>query len=596
VDIQSGTPGLPTQSPMADPDRSSIITTRSDLIQALCDAAQLEHGLCCAYLFAAFSIKRRPEEGVSPDRLADLRNWESVLLLIARQEMEHLGIVSNLLTAIGGMPYLQNPTFPIAVDRYGELPGLPLQRFSEGTIRRFLAFETPELTHLREIILSRIAGKDYPTALSIACKQICAEMEWTDADVWEPKGGTFVPILRLTGELNITYGPEVGQEMWSRWQTPHPPKGEDLQTKQALNSSIVNTYVEIPYYDGGELKAVWRFFYETFRTVYEDDALAEAVELLLGELDLYSLRVRLDNVARPANIENVLREFKPRYATIGGFYRQIRKGFLRLCFRDRQPTGDGLFTGFQTGNPDIGILDRYVHDMDLPTVGNLDSALAAIEEIVENGEAAFNKRVASHYVRLKKLLKDFESVMAQAGSFEPARAIVDNPITARPPAIPARPGCTLLEHPDAVAVAEIFDATYEITLQMVARFFAFPDDKVLESMAFAPLMTMAIRPLAEILGELNAAEHSDQKAGPPFQSSARDLLHPHRLAAWTVFGERLQQIALVCAEVPKNLRPEHQQAGERLTFIGKNINFIASRLKTAVAQAKAGTLASGAGN
>jgi len=100
VDPDSGTPGLPSQSLKSDPDRSSVITTRSDLIQALCDAAELEHGLCCAYLFAAFSIKRRTEEGVPPHRLADLRNWESVLLLIARQEMEHLGIVANLLTAI----------------------------------------------------------------------------------------------------------------------------------------------------------------------------------------------------------------------------------------------------------------------------------------------------------------------------------------------------------------------------------------------------------------------------------------------------------------------------------------------------------------
>jgi len=287
----------------------------------------------------------------------------------------------------------------------------------------------------------------------------------------------------------------------------------------------------------------------------------------------------------------LLREFQPRYATIGGFYRQIRKGFLRICFRDHQPVGDGLFTGFQTGNPDIGIKDRYVHDMDLPTVSDLDSALAAIEEIIENGEAAFNKRVASHHVRLKQLLKDFETVMGQSGPFEPARATVDNPITGA-----ARPGCTLLEHPDAVAIAQIFDATYEIMVQMVARFFAFPDDKVLEGMAFSPLMTMAIRPLAEILGEINATEDSDLKAGPPFQSSARDILHPHKLAAWTVFGERLEQIALVCAEVQKNLRPEHQQAGERLAFLGKNINYIASRLQTAVAQAKAGTPASGAGN
>jgi hypothetical protein len=416
-------------------------------------------------------------------------------------------------------------------------------------------------------------------------------MEWSGADVWVPQGGTFVPKLRVTGGLNLPYGPEVGQAMWSRWQTPHPPKGEALQAKQTLASSLVNTYVEIPNYHGGELKAVWRFFYETFRSVDEDDGLAEAVELLLSELDLHSIKIKLENVVVRPDIANLLREFEPRYATVGGFYRQIRKGFLRLCFRDHEKVGGGLFAGFQTGNPDIGIADRSVHDMDLPTISDLDSALAAIKEIVETGEAAFNKRVASHYVRLKKLLKDFESVMAHPGSFEPSRAMVENPVTSE-----ARQGCTLLEHPDAVAIAQIFDATYEIMLQMVARFFAFPDDKVLEKMAFSPLMTMAVRPLAEILGEINATEHSDQKAGPPFQSSDRDILHPHRLAAWTVFGERLSEIALVCGEAQMNLRPEHQQAGARLAFIGKNLNYIASRLTTAVAQAKAGKPASGAGN
>ena len=33
------------------------------------------------------------------------------------------------------------------------------------------------------------------------------------------------------------------------------------------------------------------------------------------------------------------------------------------------------------------------------------------------------------------------------------------------------------------------------------------------------------------------------------------MLHPHRLAAWTVFGERLQQIALACGQVKKIYDP-----------------------------------------
>jgi Ferritin-like len=596
-------PGPPTQPAGSDLDRVSVITNRSDLIQTLCDAAQLEHGLCCAYLFAAFSMKRRADEGVAPHRLADLRSWESVLLLIARQEMEHLGIVCNLLTSIGGMPYLQNLTFPIAANRYGDLPQLPLQRFCRETIQRLLSFETPEWVHIADIILGRIqATKNARAALLTACQQICVEMEWAAGDFWEPKEGTFVCLMRVTGGLKISYGPEVGQDLWTRWQTPHAPRGQALKAKQILNSSVVNTYVEIPVYVGTELKGLWRFFYETFRTTDEDDPLAEALEGILSGPNPDSLRDQLlDFPTIPVQTDTGLRGIQARYSTIGGFYRQIRKGFMRLCYRDHQPTGEGLFTGFQTGNPDIGIQDRNVHDMDLPTVSDLDSALAAINEVIETGEACSNKRVASHYVRLRKLLQDYDAVMAQTANFDPARNTVENPITARTRLVQNRPGCTLLDHPDAVAIAEIFDATYEITLQMVARFFAFPDDKVLEGMAFGPLMTMAIRPLAEVLSEINASENSELKAGPPFQSAARDMLHPHRIAAWTVFGERLQQIALTCAQVQQNLQPEHKQAGERLTFISKNINFVALRLKTAVEYVKAGkpplgSLSAGSGN
>jgi hypothetical protein len=527
--------------------------------------------------------------------MANLRNWESVLLLIARQEMEHLGIVCNLLTAIGGMPYLENPSFPIEGDRYGEMPPLPLQRFSEDTIERFIKFEKPEWVHLLESIQDRIKGPD-PNPLGIICKAICAEMEWAAGDLWVNHGETFLPVLLIQDVLNIRYDdPEIGKAMWARWQTPHPPKGQLLETAQTSDTGTVNTCVEIPTYDGDRLACVWRFFYETFRTVDEDDSLARSVEVLLAGLNILPF-LRFIILAGGVN-EGItrLRVFQPGYTTIGGFYRQIRKGFLRMCFRNHKPTGQGLFKGFQTGNLAIGISDRDLHDMNLPKVSDFDSALAAIELIIETGEGCSNKRVTSHYVRLCELQKDFEAVLAQPGAFDPARNMGENPIANPPRGFKSEPGRTLLHHPDAVAVAEIFDAVYEITLQMLARFFTFPDDKVLEGMAFRPLMTMAIRPLGEILGELCVSKGSEQKAGPPFQNATRDLLHPHRLAAWSVFGERLQEIASTCAEVVTNLSAEHADVGERLSFVSKNINFLALRLKTAVDLAQKGGLPSNTG-
>lgn len=41
-----------------------MINTREELINALAEAAELEHGLLIQYLFAAFTFKRRTDEGI----------------------------------------------------------------------------------------------------------------------------------------------------------------------------------------------------------------------------------------------------------------------------------------------------------------------------------------------------------------------------------------------------------------------------------------------------------------------------------------------------------------------------------------------------
>jgi hypothetical protein len=39
------------------------IDTRTDLLKLLCEAAELEHGIACSYLYSAFSLKRDIAEG-----------------------------------------------------------------------------------------------------------------------------------------------------------------------------------------------------------------------------------------------------------------------------------------------------------------------------------------------------------------------------------------------------------------------------------------------------------------------------------------------------------------------------------------------------
>src|SRR5947209_7799002 len=101
--------------------RREWLEKRLFLAEVLCEAAELEHALACKYLFAAFSLKKEESEwdgDVTCQQLELIRGWETSLLLIARQEMEHLALVCNLLTAIGEAPYLRRPNFPVSGRHY----------------------------------------------------------------------------------------------------------------------------------------------------------------------------------------------------------------------------------------------------------------------------------------------------------------------------------------------------------------------------------------------------------------------------------------------------------------------------------------------
>jgi ferritin-like protein len=120
------------------------VTHRRRLVALLTEAAELEHALMCQYLYAALSMKRHVEEGVSWQQLELMRRWEASIMLIARQEMEHLGLVCNLLTAIGEAPWLTRPNFPLTPRHYDLEVESKLERLTEETLVRFALFEIPD--------------------------------------------------------------------------------------------------------------------------------------------------------------------------------------------------------------------------------------------------------------------------------------------------------------------------------------------------------------------------------------------------------------------------------------------------------------------
>ena len=96
------------------------------------------------YLFAAFSLKQDVREGVTPEQLVAIQRWRKTLLEISAQEMLHLALVQNLLTAVGAAPRLARPNFPMPAYAYPAGVRIELLPFGEAALRHFAFLERPE--------------------------------------------------------------------------------------------------------------------------------------------------------------------------------------------------------------------------------------------------------------------------------------------------------------------------------------------------------------------------------------------------------------------------------------------------------------------
>jgi hypothetical protein len=109
-------------------------------------ASVLEHALCCEYLYAAFTLKAGGEPGVTPSQAALTDQWREQIMKISIQEMYHLMLASNLLTAIEKTPYFERPNFPMLATTFSDvnLPSL-LTHFDLQTAKRFMCWEKPDV-------------------------------------------------------------------------------------------------------------------------------------------------------------------------------------------------------------------------------------------------------------------------------------------------------------------------------------------------------------------------------------------------------------------------------------------------------------------
>ncbi len=134
----------------AAPEAPFVIEHREALIYMLCEAAELEHAIMCQYLFAAFSLKQHAHEGLSDAEVEAVGRWRKKISHVATEEMLHLALVHNVLSAVGAAPHLGRPNMPQPANHYPAGVQLALLPFGDQALRHFMFLERPEGMDLKD--------------------------------------------------------------------------------------------------------------------------------------------------------------------------------------------------------------------------------------------------------------------------------------------------------------------------------------------------------------------------------------------------------------------------------------------------------------
>ncbi len=116
---------------------------RDQLVAMLCEAAEVEHCLMCTYLYGAFSLKQRADEGLTETELSAVRRWRATVIDIAVDEMLHLALVNNLLISLGATPHYGRYNFPINPGVFPADVAVALAPFDPDMLDHFIYLERP---------------------------------------------------------------------------------------------------------------------------------------------------------------------------------------------------------------------------------------------------------------------------------------------------------------------------------------------------------------------------------------------------------------------------------------------------------------------
>src|SRR5262249_2501674 len=253
--------GEARSKPSAEPVLT--VDTREELVYLLGQACEIEHGLMCEYLYAQFSLKRGLEEGLTEAQLARVQAWEKALIGVIKQEMLHLALATNILTAIGAAPHFERPNFPILSRWYPEGVQIALVPFGERALRHFIYLERPEGMALDDAAGFAAARHAQPLTAGGA-GLVAAPQQWqTVGHLYRGIEGGLATLCARHGEDAVFIGPARAQAVTEIFEWPELTAVTGLASAGAAIETIVE--------QGEGARGDWhRSHFGTFVGILED--------------------------------------------------------------------------------------------------------------------------------------------------------------------------------------------------------------------------------------------------------------------------------------------------------------------------------------
>jgi CDGSH-type Zn-finger protein/uncharacterized Fe-S cluster protein YjdI len=236
------------------------------------------------------------------------------------------------------------------------------------------------------------------------------------------------------------------------------------------------------------------------------------------------------------------------YETVGEFYAALASALRRLV------ADVGEAAAF-SGDPNLQLSQAEVTLPGAQRVVCLNTALAAFDLIVRQGEGAEEHSEDSHFARFAAIRSEYRTLMSENPQFQPSHPAATNPVLRRPP----RPeGRVWLEDQAAIATVDLANAAYGLMLRLVAYAYAVPaphPDKALALDLGIGLM-QAVSPLGEHAARLPAGlSNPGCNAGMSFTALRDAAPFPAGVASRRYFIERLSELAAGAAALPTAASP-----------------------------------------